>query len=159
MQTQICQPLTCILAFSLSHGDNFLPDPASYDDLFYKIIEAGDAILPKFIIAYSIKSLSPTHKLRQATETLTTISAHYENLLKTSTKKHQSPREVQKVIGEGHETLGDVMDNISTKTAGAGSAGDMEFGYYEKWRESAWKMEFKRIVRTVVEDGSMLALQ
>ncbi|KAJ9655793.1 hypothetical protein H2198_005413 [Neophaeococcomyces mojaviensis] len=159
LQLQIAQPLTCILAFSLLRGDNFLPDPSSYDDLFYKIIEAGDTILPKFITAYSIKSLPPTDKLRRATEALTTISSHYQNLLNSSKKKHQSPKEVQKVIGEGHETLGDVMDNISTKSGGTGGATDGEFACHEKWKESVWKVEIKRIVRTVVEDGKILALQ
>ena len=38
---------TNLIALSLSAGDAFLPGPAAYDDLFYKLVETGD-ILAKF---------------------------------------------------------------------------------------------------------------
>jgi Domain of unknown function (DUF1741) len=36
-----------LVALSLSTGDTFLPGPAEYDDLFYKLVETGD-VLVKF---------------------------------------------------------------------------------------------------------------
>lgn len=36
--------LVDLIAFCLSAGDTFLPDPVSYDDLFYKIVETGPVI-------------------------------------------------------------------------------------------------------------------
>ena len=36
-----------VIGLSLSVGDTFLPGPADYDDLFYKIVETGE-ILTKF---------------------------------------------------------------------------------------------------------------
>ncbi|KAK5073192.1 hypothetical protein LTR64_000399 [Lithohypha guttulata] len=163
LQSNIILPLTSILTFSLLRGDNFLPDPPSYDDLFYKLLESSET-LEKFKSAYEIAKLPTSDKLRRATDALISISGHYQNLLSSSKKKvHLSPREIQKLIGEGHETLGDVVDNISTtgsvKGRGGVTAGAEEFGHYEKWRESAWKVEIKKIIRTVVEDARMLALQ
>jgi Domain of unknown function (DUF1741) len=39
--------LVNLIALGLSAGDSFLPGPAEYDDLFYKLVETGD-ILVKF---------------------------------------------------------------------------------------------------------------
>lgn len=36
-----------LIALALSAGDAFLPGAAEYDDLFYKLVEAGD-VLVKF---------------------------------------------------------------------------------------------------------------
>lgn len=164
LRTHILTPLTSILTFSLLHGDNFLPDPPSYDDLFYKLLEldaASSSVLSKFTSAYEISSLPVTSKLRRATEALTSISGHYASLLLQSKKKiHQSPKEIQKLIGEGHETFGEVVDNISVAGSGRGGvATDAGFGNTEKWRESDWKVEIKKIIRTVVDDARVLALR
>lgn len=160
LRTHILTPLTSILTFSLLHGDSFLPDPPSYDDLFYKLLELDSApsTLQKLTSAYEIASLPTVDKLRRATEALISISGHYASLLSQSKRKiHQSPREIQKLIGEGHETLGEVVDNISVNGSGRGAGlADAGFGSTEKWREGVWKMETKKIVRTVVEDARVL---
>lgn len=39
--------LVNLIALALSAGDAFLPGAAEYDDLFYKLVEAGD-VLVKF---------------------------------------------------------------------------------------------------------------
>ncbi|CRK13118.1 hypothetical protein BN1723_017329, partial [Verticillium longisporum] len=44
-----------LVALSLSTGEAFLPSPAAYDDLFYKIVEAGD-VLVKFKETYGLGS-------------------------------------------------------------------------------------------------------
>lgn len=164
IQTQILVPLTSILTFSLLRGDSFLPDPQSYDDIFYKLVETADT-LTKFEAAYDIPSLPPAHMLRRATAALTSIAAHYHTLLSSSIanskKPHHSPREVQRIIGQGHETLADVVDNFAKLSLGAGGASGAatdEFGHYDKWREAAWKVDVKRIIRTAVDDARALAL-
>ena len=159
LQTQICAPLTSILVLSLLRGDNFLPDPPSYDDLFYKLIEISDT-LSKFRELYLVTSLPSTDKLRRNIEALTSIASHYQNLVGSSKKIHQSPRQIQEIIGEGHETLPEVFDNLSSSGRGAiGIGGGDEWGHYEKWREIAWKVELKKIIRTVVDDGRTFVLQ
>lgn len=157
LQSSILTPLTSILTFSLLRGDNFLPDPPSYDDLFYKLLESTE-LLTKFQAAYSIPSLPSNNRLRRATDALISIAAHYQNLLESKNKVHQSPKDIQTLIGEGHETLGEVVDNIST-TGSVRATGTEEFGHHEKWREGNWKVEIKKIIRTVVEDARVLSLQ
>lgn len=159
IQSSILTPLTRIMTFALLRGDNFLPDPPSYDDLFYKLLESSE-LLTKFRTAYEIPKLPPSNKLRRGADALISIAGHYQNLLSSSKKVHQSPKDIQTLIGEGHETLGEVVDNISTTGSAKGAAiGNEEFGHLEKWRESAWKVEIKKIIRTVVEDARSLALQ
>ncbi|KAK5944181.1 hypothetical protein PMZ80_003462 [Knufia obscura] len=162
LQTQICTPLTSILTFSLLRGDNFLPDPPSYDDLFYKLIEISET-LGKFKTAYEISKLPASDKLRRGTEALEAIATHYQNLVGKSKKTHQYPRQIQEIIGEGHETFGEVVDNISVagsqRGGRGGVGGNEEFGHYERWREGMWKVEIKKIIRGVVEDGRVVCLQ
>lgn len=163
LQSQICTPLISIMTFSLLRGDNFLPDPPSYDDLFYKLIEAeASQCLSRFRDAYGVTALSSSDRLRRSAEALMTIASHYRDLVGQSGKKvHQSPRQIQEIIGVGHETLGEVVDNLSVSASGRGpvTGGGDEWGYYERWRESAWKAELKKIIRSVVEDARVVALQ
>lgn len=154
---EICTPLTDLIAFCLSTGDTFLPDPSSYDDLFYKLIETGSPLLTKFRDAYySLPQTSTSTSPAPSTTSsqprsdssiniLISVSTHYHDLLQAqhggSRKTHQSPAAVQKVIKQGYETL-----NIE--------AGE-DLGRWERWREGSgsWKGELKRIVRTVVVDA------
>lgn len=164
IQSSLLTPLTNILTLSLLHGDSFLPDAPPYDDLFYKLVESSQT-LPLFKSAYTITSppLPSSSPLLRATDALIAISGHYQSLLSGNKKVHRSPKDVAKVIGEGHETFGEVVDSVVKGGAAGGGggtrAGGEEFGRVEKWRESGWKGELKRIMRTVVEDGRVLALQ
>lgn len=139
-----CATLASLAAFCLSKGDGFLPDPASYDDLFYKLIEAND-ILNKFRQAYCDVG-SPSDTLNRSVKALISVSSHYHELLKAQhgKKTHQSPAAIQKVIKEGYDTL-----NLEV---------DEDFGQWEKWRESNWKPELKKMIRVSVEDARLLAL-
>ena len=65
--------LVNVLAYAVSSGENFLPDPASYDDLFYKLVETGD-ILTKFRDTFSLSSSG-------AMQVLVNVSSHYHSLL------------------------------------------------------------------------------
>ncbi|EFX06266.1 duf1741 domain containing protein [Grosmannia clavigera kw1407] len=44
-----------LMALALSAGESFLPTPAAYDDLFYKVVEAGE-VLVKFRDIYKLAS-------------------------------------------------------------------------------------------------------
>jgi hypothetical protein len=133
--------LVGLLAFTLAAGENFLPDPASYDDLFYKLTESGD-ILVKFRDAYGLSSQTGPM------QSLLNVSSHYHSLLeeKESGKarsKVLSPREVSSVIKQGYETL-----SIETSEG---------LDRWEKFREADHKPVLKRIARIVVEDAKSLA--
>lgn len=133
--------LVSLLAFALSSGENFLPDSASYDDLFYKLTEAGD-ILVKFRDAYALSSQSGP------TQSLVNVSSHYHSLLEEkgsgkSRNKILSPREVSDVIKQGYETLSiDTSDGLDR---------------WDKFREADHKSVLKRIARTVIEDAKLLS--
>ncbi|EXJ54197.1 hypothetical protein A1O7_09534 [Cladophialophora yegresii CBS 114405] len=145
IQEDLCGTLTSLTAFCLSKGDGFLPDPASFDDFFYKLIEAND-VLHKFKQAYCDRS-TRSEKLRSSVEALISVSSHYHDLLKAqhSKKTHQSPAAIQKVIKEGYETL-----NMEA---------DRTFGEWERWRESSWKAELKKMTRIAVEDANILSMR
>lgn len=91
--------LADLLAFCVSGGDTFLPDPASYDDLFYKLVETGP-VISKFREAYALNRSGTTTaagssssapliasgskvpgQLDPAIETLLSVSTHFHALL------------------------------------------------------------------------------
>lgn len=138
--SEMVDTLVSLLAFALSSGENFLPDSASYDDLFYKLTEAGD-ILVKFRDAYALSSQSGP------TQSLVNVSSHYHSLLEDkgngkARSKVLSPREVSDVIKQGYETL-----SIETSEG---------LDRWDKFREADHKSVLKRISRTVVEDAKLL---
>lgn len=51
--------LADLMAFCVSGGDTFLPDPASYDDLFYKLVETGP-VISKFRDVYAFTHTPPS---------------------------------------------------------------------------------------------------
>ena len=145
IRDELCTTLAKLTAFCLTKGDSFLPDPSSYDDLFYKLVEGHDT-LPRFKQAYSEKNTGQ-NEFSRAMDALIVVSSHYHELLKArpGKKPHQSPTAVHKIIKEGYETL-----NLETCE---------DFGRWEKWREANWKAEVKKMIRTAVEDARMLALR
>src|SRR5690349_9335909 len=113
--------LVNLIALALSTGESFLPDTASYDDLFYKLVETGD-ILVKFRDAYSLGTPAPSRSSGSTSagagagagdssniDTLISVSRHYHSLLegdgKTRGKKNLSMREVHRVIQSGYDSL------------------------------------------------------
>lgn len=127
--------LVNVLAFALSSGENFLPDPASYDDLFYKLVETGD-ILTKFRDTFSLGGAG-------AMQILISVSSHYHSLLADGKKgKHFSPEEVSIVIKQGYETLSiDSSEGLDR---------------WEKFREADFKTLLKKIARAAVDDAKAL---
>ena len=103
------------LALSVQSGEQFLPDAGSYDDLFYKLVEAGD-MMTRFKNAFNAR-IEPVidehgHK-EQSTSTidiLIRVSAHYQGLVQEAREKgrlgnNPSPRQISKIIRQGYETL------------------------------------------------------
>jgi hypothetical protein len=123
---------------ALSTGESFLPDAAAYDDLFYKLVEAGD-ILIKFRDTYEAELVNPK---TGAIDSLISVSRHYHSLLEESNKgnqrnKHLSSRQVQKIIQQGYETL-----SIQAKEG---------LDYWERFREADEKSVLKRAARIAIE--------
>lgn len=125
-----------LIVLSLSSGEAFLPDPAAYDDLFYKLVESGPT-LTKFRDAYNLSNDNDMNSIA----TLINVSHHYQALLdseKSKGKKNLSPREVNNVIKKGYETL-----SIQSKEG---------LDRWEKFREADERTVLKKIARVAVED-------
>jgi hypothetical protein len=138
--SELIKTLVNLLAFALSSGENFLPDTAAYDDLFYKLTESGD-VLAKFRDAFELSG--PASPM----QTLINVSAHYKSLLEGDEKgkvrsKNLSPREVSDVIKQGYETLSiDASEGLDR---------------WEKFREADYKTLLKRLARVAVDDAKLL---
>lgn len=166
--------LVNLLAFCVTAGDTFLPDPASYDDLFYKLVETGP-ILTKFGEVYKLNAPSSSTATKSAADlpstkdqpsniaaidTLLSVSSHFHSLLfmpeknadvKISgdqpaavRKKNLTPHQVHQIIKQGYDTL-----SIETHEG---------LNAWEKWREADWKPELKRAARCAVEDSKKLVV-
>jgi hypothetical protein len=132
------------IALSLSTGESFLPDTASYDDLFYKLVETGDTLI-KFRDAYNLSTPTTGRGGGNSIETLISVSRHYHSLLEGDTgkgKAHLSMREVHRVIQGGYDTL--------SITAREG------LERWEAFREVDQRNVLKRVAKVAVEDSKVL---
>ena len=143
-------PLLKTITLTISTGNSFLPDPAAYDDLIYKLVENG-TVLTRFQNAYNLLSSSPKSPIISTTSEssnlvsiLISVSSHYTKILdaealKGKVTKNLSPYEVSKIIRKGYETLdvpsGEGLDR------------------WERWREGNEKSLLKKVGRCAVEDG------
>jgi len=117
-------------------GEAFLPDAASYDDLFYKIFEFGNSMI-KFRDAYELAKRPSSASM----SILINVSSHYTRLLeeqKEKGNKNLSPKEIRKIIRQGYETL-----SIEAKEG-------IDQG--EKYREANHKGLLKKATRAAVKD-------
>ncbi|KAH8153934.1 uncharacterized protein LAJ45_01701 [Morchella importuna] len=128
--------LVNLIALALSAGDAFLPGAAEYDDLFYKLVEAGD-VLVKFRDAYGLEN-----RTSNSISTLISVSEHYYQLIsenQTKTKsKNLSPQQVSEVIKSGYETLA-----ITSKDG---------LDSWERYREADERAFLKKAARVAVGD-------
>lgn len=135
--------LVNIIALSLSAGEAFLPTPAAYDDLFYKLVETGE-ILTKFRDSYSLGK-RPTNSI----DTLVAVSMHYKELLADGANgkkvKNLTSVQVAGVIKQGYETL-----SIQAKEGLDG---------WDKYREADERPFLKKMARTVVGDVKVLVTE
>ncbi|KAI1434953.1 hypothetical protein GGR50DRAFT_356600 [Xylaria sp. CBS 124048] len=126
-----------LLALSLSSGEAFLPTPAAYDDLFYKVVESGE-VLVKFRDTYSL-SKRPSNSI----DTLINVTAHYKSLLESGgSKKRLTSAQVAEVIKQGYETL-----SIQTREGLDG---------WERYREADDRTLLKKMARATVIDVKVM---
>lgn len=131
--------LVNLIALSLSAGEAFLPTPAAYDDLFYKLVEIGE-ILQKFRDVFDL-SRRPSNSI----ETLISVSTHYKELLSEGEGKRGrtlTSAQVSSVIKAGYESL-----SIQAKEG---------LDSWEKYREAEEKTFLKKAARAVVSDVKLL---
>ncbi|KAJ9292048.1 hypothetical protein DTO027B5_4207 [Paecilomyces variotii] len=168
--------LVNLLAFSVSAGDTFLPDPASYDDLFYKLVETGP-ILTKFGEVYKLHAPSSSTATKSAADlpstkdapsniaaidTLLSVSSHFHSLLfmpeknadvkpATSGDEPATVRKRNLSPRQVHQIIKQGYDTLSIQTHEGLDA-------WEKWREADYKPELKRAARCAVEDARKLVV-
>ncbi|KAM3415822.1 hypothetical protein BST61_g9329 [Cercospora zeina] len=137
--SHLANSLTDLLTTAMSNGEAFLPDAAAYDDLFYKLVESGEA-LEKFRDAYSLAKSDENKPIN----TLIGVSTHYQELIEAQNGKTTllTPKEVNKVIKQGYDTLA-----IETKEG---------LDQFEKYREADHKVALKKIARVAVVDAASL---
>jgi len=136
---EVVNMLIDVLIIALTGGEAFLPDAAAYDDLFYKLVESGEA-LTTLRDSYGMTP-EPTNT---SINTLISVSRHYKEMIESqrAKKEHLSPREINKIIRDGYETLNfDVKDDVEQVS---------------RFREVEYKSELKRIARVVVADAAAL---
>ncbi|OAQ97234.1 hypothetical protein LLEC1_04241 [Akanthomyces lecanii] len=125
-----------LLALSLSAGEAFLPTPAAYDDLFYKVVESGE-ILTKFKQNYGLGK-----RVGSSIDTLISVSAHYKQLLTEGGGKNKpknlTTTQVTHVIKQGYETL-----SIQAKEG---------LDSWDRYREADDRILLKNMARTTVAD-------
>ncbi|CAG8979118.1 hypothetical protein HYALB_00000251 [Hymenoscyphus albidus] len=135
--------LVNLIALSLSAGEAFLPNPAAYDDLFYKLVETGE-ILVKFRDSYGLANRSTS-----SIETLISVTEHYKQMLADGAQgrkgKHLTSVQVSGVIKQGYETL-----SIQAKEGLDG---------WEKYREADERVLLKKIARAAVGDVKTLLVE
>jgi hypothetical protein len=131
-----------LVALSLSAGEAFLPTPASYDDLFYKVVECGE-ILTKFKENYNLDS----HK-SNSIDTLINVSTHYKQMLTEGGgggKKRPSnltTQQVTEVIRQGYETL-----SIQAKEG---------LDTWDRYREADERTLLKKMARSAMGDVRLM---
>lgn len=125
-----------LIALSLSAGEAFLPTPAAYDDLFYKVVESGE-ILTKFKQNYGLG-----RRDSNSIDTLINISTHYNQLLTEGGGKKKpnalTTAQVTEVIKQGYETL-----SIQAKEG---------LDSWDRYREADDRILLKNMARTAVAD-------
>ncbi|KAH6604940.1 hypothetical protein Trco_006647 [Trichoderma cornu-damae] len=127
-----------LVALSLSAGEAFLPTPAAYDDLFYKVFESGE-VLASFKESYGLGNRNSN-----SIDTLINVSAHYKQMLADRGNSEKKPpgnlttQQVAEVIKQGYETL-----SIQAKQGLDG---------WERYREADDKILLKKLARAAVGD-------
>lgn len=139
-----------LLAMGLSSGEAFLPTPAAYDDLFYKVVEMGE-VLVKFRDTYKLAN-RPSNSI----DTLVNVSTHYKEMLadrgaggKTAAGRRSGSQltslQVAEVIKQGYETL-----SIQAKEG---------LDSWEKYREADERTLLKKMARAAVGDVKVLVAE
>ncbi|KAH7146498.1 hypothetical protein EDB81DRAFT_795392 [Dactylonectria macrodidyma] len=123
-----------LIALSLSAGEAFLPTPAAYDDLFYKVVESGE-VLTKFKENYRL-----ANRASNSIDTIIAVSTHYKQILSEGGSRRSSltTQQVTEVIRQGYETL-----SIQAKEG---------LDSWERYREADERSLLKKMARAAVGD-------
>jgi hypothetical protein len=133
-----------LIALGLSAGETFLPTPAAYDDLFYKVVETGE-VLVRFRDVYGLAKRGSN-----SIDTLVNVSTHYKEMLadggvgkgegvgKRGRGGQLTSLQVAEVIKQGYDTL-----SIQAKEG---------LDSWEKYREADERTVLKKMARAVVAD-------
>ncbi|KAF7549887.1 hypothetical protein G7Z17_g6081 [Cylindrodendrum hubeiense] len=123
-----------LIALSLSAGEAFLPTPAAYDDLFYKVVESGE-VLTKFKENYRL-----ANRASNSIDTIITVSTHYKQILSEGGGRRSSltTQQVTEAIRQGYETL-----SIQAKEG---------LDSWERYREADERTLLKKVARAAVGD-------
>ena len=126
-----------------------MPTPASYDDLFYKVVETGE-VLVKFRDIYKLAN-RPSNSI----DTLVNVSTHYKEMLAQRgggkvaagrrTGSQLTSLQVAEVIKQGYETL-----SIQAKEG---------LDSWEKYREADERTLLKKMARAAVGDVKVLVAE
>lgn len=178
--------LADLLAFCVSGGDTFLPDPASYDDLFYKLVETGP-VLSKFRDVYAGSAApvaGPSAALAANTKpphadsahaasinTLLSVSSHFHTLLFQSDGSDvAAAAAVTPSPKPDGEPAPVALPSIKKKNLSPREVHRIiKQGYdtlsiqppeglsaWSRWRETEWKSELKKAARSAVDDARLL---
>lgn len=141
--SELVQALVDLLTLALTVGESFLPDAAAYDDLFYKLVESGEALV-KLRDTYA---LATADEKKAHINTLVGVSKHYQELIDSerAKKEHLTPKEVTNIIKKGYETL-----SLEEKEG---------LDRHERFREVEHKTALKRIARVIVADAANLVMR
>lgn len=152
-----------LISLALTAGEAFLPDPASYDDLLYKLFEASD-VLAKFRETHAALLTSNDGDIRDGPNLATDL----DFLLATAEKckelisqanggkglsSNASPQQVIKVLRQGYEGL---QESIQAHRKAGGQA---QLASLEPYRERGWRSLIKRIGRVVVSDARVQVME
>lgn len=178
--------LADLMAFCVSAGDTFLPDPASYDDLFYKLVETGP-VISKFRDVYGFANTSTSAGARlgagfvdpasaskdihaAAVDTLLSVSTHFYTLLFQSDGKNPAAAAAAASPKVDGEPTSVALPSIKKKNLSPREVHRIiKQGYdtlsiqppgflmtWSRWRETEWKSELKKAARCAVDDARQL---
>ncbi|KAI5291201.1 hypothetical protein KEM54_005938 [Ascosphaera aggregata] len=175
--TTLASSLTDLITFCISAGDTFLPDPASYDDLYYKVVESGQT-LQTFKDLYKPTSMKNQIRSEQSIETLMSVANHFNSLLFTPDKHRQqqvqtpppplpqTSQQLTKDVTESGATTPrpssarkkllspkEVHEIIKQRYDTLSIQAAEELSTWERWREVDWRSELKRTSRVAVDDA------
>ncbi|KAI5287961.1 hypothetical protein KEM52_001363 [Ascosphaera acerosa] len=174
----LASSLTDLITFCISVGDTFLPDPASYDDLYYKVVEAGQTLQTFNSIYKPSSSVGERARSEEPIETLLRVAGHFNSLLFMPDKDKQ-PRAPSPGPGAaspaGRNTPDSTAGTISRPTSTSARKKHLspsqvheiikqgydtlsiqaaeELSTWERWREGDWRTELKRTARIAVDDA------
>lgn len=132
-----------LIALSLSAGEAFLPTPAAYDDLFYKVVESGD-VLARFKDNYRLGQ-RPSNSI----DTILSVCSHYRQMLSDNGGKrlpaNLTAAQVADLIKQGYDSL-----SIQTREG---------LDTWERFREADERTVLKKMARAAVADARTMVEQ